>query len=104
MPDAFRLCFHHPDGIVTGLTQACDCRKPAPGMLLDAAAELSLDLGGSWLVGDTDDDVSAGAAAGCRTLLIENPCSAHKRKGAARADGRVSDLAAAAEFILRTAR
>jgi len=98
-PDAFRFCFHHPEGVVPELTRVCDCRKPAPGMLLDAAAELDLDLGASWMVGDTDADIAAGAAAGCRTILIENPGSAHKRRGDARPDVTVPDLAAAADLV-----
>lgn len=98
--DAFRLCFHHPEGLVPDLTRACDCRKPAPGMLLEAAAELGLDLGSSWMVGDTDADVAAGAAAGCRTVLVENPGSAHKRAGRARPDRRARDVLEAVELIV----
>jgi D-glycero-D-manno-heptose 1,7-bisphosphate phosphatase len=78
---ASRLCLHHPDGVLAELSGPCACRKPAPGMLYDLAAELQLDLGTSWMVGDTDADVGAGRAAGCRTLLIEHPGSAHKRTG-----------------------
>lgn len=76
---ASRLCLHHVGGVVPELSRQCYCRKPAPGMLLDAAAALDLDLGRSWMVGDTDADVAAGAAAGCKTLLIRNPASVHKR-------------------------
>jgi D-glycero-D-manno-heptose 1,7-bisphosphate phosphatase len=75
------LCLHHPQGVVPELTGGCDCRKPAPGMLLDAAGELGLDLTRSWMLGDTDTDVAAGHAAGCQTVLIEYPNSAHKRVG-----------------------
>ena len=46
-------------------------RKPAPGMLLRAARELGIDLGGSWMVGDRWRDVDCGAAAGCRTIFID---------------------------------
>jgi D-glycero-D-manno-heptose 1,7-bisphosphate phosphatase len=99
-PDAFRLCFHHPDGTVPGLAGTCDCRKPAPGMLLDAARELKLDLSSSWMIGDTDADIEAGSAAGCRTILVENPASSHKRTGAVRPDLRASDLATAADLLL----
>jgi len=99
VPDAFRLCLHHPEGVVPELTGRCDCRKPAPGMLLDVAAELGIDLAASWMVGDTDGDVAAGAAAGCRTVLVENPDSAHKRAGGA-SGLRAADLAGAAELIL----
>lgn len=98
--DAFRMCFHHPDGVNPSLTRTCECRKPAPGLLLDAAAALGIDLAASWMVGDTDGDLTAGAAAGCRTVLVENPASAHKRSYGARADGRAPDLAAAAALIL----
>ena len=77
--DDFRICLHHPEGVVPELTGPCDCRKPAPGMLLDAARELDIDLERSWMIGDTDSDVLAGRAAGCRTVLIEQPHSAHKR-------------------------
>ena len=76
---ASRLCMHHEQGVISGLSGPCACRKPAPGMLLDAAGALGLDMGSSWMVGDTDADILAGRAAGCRTLLILNPASFHKR-------------------------
>ncbi len=59
--DDFRICLHHPDGVLAHLAHACDCRKPAPGMLLDAAAGLGIDLARSWMIGDTDSDILAGA-------------------------------------------
>jgi D-glycero-D-manno-heptose 1,7-bisphosphate phosphatase len=90
---ASRLCLHHEEGIVPGLSGLCDCRKPAPGMLLDAAASLELDLSVSWMVGDTDADIAAGKAAGCRTVLIRNPASVHKRLQAIRADVVAASLA-----------
>jgi D-glycero-D-manno-heptose 1,7-bisphosphate phosphatase len=99
--DRFAVCFHHPEGVVPELTKACGCRKPAPGMLTDAARELGLDLDRSWLVGDTDTDVAAGVAAGARTVVIENPASAHKREGSVAADLAARDLTAAADAILR---
>ena len=99
-PDAFRLCYHHPEGLVPELTLGCRCRKPAPGMLLEAAEELEIDLGASWMIGDTDSDIIAGEAAGCRTVLIENPSSAHKRTGSPRPDARVPDLTTAVEVII----
>jgi D-glycero-D-manno-heptose 1,7-bisphosphate phosphatase len=83
---ASRLCLHHPDGIVPELAGRCACRKPAPGMLLELAAALQIDLGASWMVGDTDADVGAGRAAGTRTLLIDYPGSAHKRHSQIRPD------------------
>jgi D-glycero-D-manno-heptose 1,7-bisphosphate phosphatase len=59
----FKVCDH-------GDAECCSCRKPRPGMLLEAAAEWSLDLRRSYMVGDRWRDVSAGRAAGCRTFLV----------------------------------
>ena len=99
--DAFRLCPHHPNGTVPELSGACECRKPAPGMLLDAAAELDIALARSWMIGDTDTDIEAGRRAGCRTVLVEHAHSRHKRAGAAAPDVVASDLGEAAAAILR---
>ena len=60
---AFRYCPHEAH-------EECECRKPRPGMLLELAAALDVDLPSSWMVGDAETDVLAGAAAGCRTALI----------------------------------
>lgn len=98
--DASRLCLHHPDGSISELSGPCDCRKPAPGMLLDAAEALGLDLAASWMLGDTDTDVAAGHAAGCRTVLIEHPASAHKRSGGAGPDLIAADLPEAVARLL----
>jgi D-glycero-D-manno-heptose 1,7-bisphosphate phosphatase len=98
--DDFRLCLHHPEGVVPELSGNCDCRKPAPGMLLAAADELDIDLSRSWMVGDTDGDVQAGRAAGCRTILVQHPDSAHKRTAELHPDAVVRDLTAAAGVIL----
>jgi D-glycero-D-manno-heptose 1,7-bisphosphate phosphatase len=61
--DAIYYCPHeaHPP---------CVCRKPAPGMLLAAAREHKLDLAASWMIGDSNSDVTAGIRAGCRTALL----------------------------------
>jgi len=100
--DDFRLCLHHPEAVSADLRGPCACRKPAPGMLLEAASELELDLASSWMIGDTDSDIAAGRAAGCRTALVENPGSAHKRGGGETADLVAADLPAAAESIVGT--
>lgn len=97
---ASRLCVHHPAGVVDRLTTRCDCRKPSPGMLLEAADTFGIDLERSWMVGDTDADVLAGKAAGCRTLLVGNPGSAHKRFGEVEADLEAATLAAGVERLL----
>jgi histidinol-phosphate phosphatase family protein len=61
--DGAYYCYHAPD-------EGCGCRKPAPGLLLRAAAELNLDPGRSFMVGDKPIDVAAGEAAGCRGILF----------------------------------
>jgi len=99
--DGFRLCLHHPQGVVPELSGPCDCRKPAPGMLLDAAEALGLDLASSWMLGDTDSDVAAGRAAGCRTVLIEHPGSAHKRVAEESPDVVASNLADGVAQLLK---
>lgn len=58
------FCPHHPDFVAAGHGEPCLCRKPEPGMLLQAAAELGLNLAASVMVGDKEDDVRAGRAAG----------------------------------------
>ena len=70
--DDFRYCPHWPHGRVSRLAYACDCRKPQPGLLLQAAADLQLDLRACWMIGDILDDIEAGRRAGCRTVLIDN--------------------------------
>ena len=68
--DGFYFCPHHPEGDVAEYRARCECRKPAPGMLRAAAADLGLDPARSWMVGDRETDLEAGAAAGCRTVLV----------------------------------
>lgn len=68
----FYFCPHTPDGVVASYTRACQCRKPLPGMLLQAARELQLDLARSWLIGDLLDDVEAAHRAGCRAVLVDS--------------------------------
>jgi D-glycero-D-manno-heptose 1,7-bisphosphate phosphatase len=52
---------------------ACACRKPKPGMILDLATRRNVDLGRSWMIGDQDRDIACGRAAGCSTILISRP-------------------------------
>jgi histidinol-phosphate phosphatase family protein len=68
----FYYCPHHPEGSVSRYATACDCRKPAAGMLQRAAREHDVPLGASWMVGDILDDVEAGREAGCRTVLVDS--------------------------------
>lgn len=71
--DAIYICPHHPQGIVVGLVAECDCRKPAPGMLLQAVRDFDLDLANSVLIGDKLSDVQAGKRAGVgRTVIVKS--------------------------------
>jgi len=69
--DGIYYCPHHPNGSIHELAITCECRKPRPGLLLQAAEELDIDLARSWFVGDILDDVEAGNLAGCRTALVD---------------------------------
>lgn len=72
--DALYYCPHHPhkgyEGEIPELKIECDCRKPKPGMLLQAAEDYNIDLSQSWMVGDGENDVLAGVNAGCSTVLL----------------------------------
>lgn len=70
--DGFYACPHHPAGTVATYTCDCLCRKPMPGLLQRAAADLSFDPARSWMVGDILDDIEAGNRFGCRTILVDN--------------------------------
>jgi len=75
----------------------CACRKPKPGLLLEAARRWDLDPARSFMVGDRHSDVQAGRAAGCRTVLVLTPYSGADR---CQPDHCAADLAAAVEWIL----
>jgi len=68
--DAEYYCLHHPEGTNPDYKGVCDCRKPKPGLILQAAKDLDIDLEKSWMIGDGVTDIQAGQAAGCRTILI----------------------------------
>ena len=69
--DRFYYCPHHPTHGQGRYLQDCPCRKPAPGMLLKAAEDLNLSLEDSYIVGDTMNDIEAGARAGVRGVLVQ---------------------------------
>ena len=68
--DAYYYCPHHPDGLVAPYARACDCRKPAPGMISRAAADLDIDVPGSFVVGDKWLDVELAQRAGATGVLV----------------------------------
>jgi D-glycero-D-manno-heptose 1,7-bisphosphate phosphatase len=102
--DGFYYCPHHPDASIESYRKDCDCRKPAPGMLTRAAADLQLDLARSFSVGDKWTDVQAGQAAGARGILVR---TGYGRGNEASVPPGVSpaavvdNVAAAAAWLLR---
>jgi D-glycero-D-manno-heptose 1,7-bisphosphate phosphatase len=68
----YYYCPHHPQGSCEPYAKTCYCRKPLPGMLLQAAKELDIDLQLSWMIGDILHDAEAGNRAGCKTILLNN--------------------------------
>lgn len=78
----------------------CACRKPKPGLLLEAAARYSIDFPASFLIGDRWRDIDAGAAVGCRTILIDRHYY-NERAPAAKPDFRAFSLQEAADWILK---
>lgn len=72
--DGLYYCPHHPhkgyEGEIPELKIDCECRKPKPGLLLKAAEDFNIDLSQSWMIGDGENDIKAGKAAGCKTALI----------------------------------
>jgi D-glycero-D-manno-heptose 1,7-bisphosphate phosphatase len=83
------VCPHGRDGV-------CECRKPRPGMLLEAGRKWDVDLGASFVIGDRWRDIDAGLAAGCFSILIDRPYSACER-----ADARVQSFSEAVDLILQ---
>jgi D-sedoheptulose 7-phosphate isomerase len=71
--DGVYYCLHHPEGTVDGYRLACECRKPNPGLLHQAAQEWRIDLRGSYMVGDGVVDVLAGRQASTRTVFLSPP-------------------------------
>lgn len=99
--DGIYYCPHHPD-------QGCQCRKPRPGLLLQAAAELQLDLSRSYMVGDAVSDVEAALAAGCQPLLVRTGRGESQRSKLQEPHlldvPVVADLGEAVRWILRHAQ
>ena len=89
--DEFRVCYHDD-------RDNCHCRKPKPGLLLDAAKEHKLDLMTSFMVGDRWRDIEAGRTAGCRTVFIDHTYSERQPDNP---DVRLKSLAEAAHWIIQ---
>lgn len=97
--DGLYYCPHHPDkgyeGEIPELKISCNCRKPKPGMLLEASHNFNIDLSASWMIGDDKNDIKAGKAAGCMTILISS-----NNENNFDADYVVKDLKSAVNLIV----
>lgn len=103
--DGFYYCPHWHNSPIARYAIACECRKPAPGMLALAARQHGLSLNQSWMVGDILDDVEAGRRAGCGTVLIDNGNETEWRQSRLRRpDLRCTDLLQAAYAIANQQR
>jgi D-glycero-D-manno-heptose 1,7-bisphosphate phosphatase len=91
--DDIFVCYHSDE-------DHCDCRKPSPGMLLDAAKKHNIDLANSYLVGDRWRDIDAGHDAGCKTILVDS--GYNERAPAHPPEARVGSLREAADWILQS--
>ena len=90
--DEIMVCFHDNQDL-------CDCRKPKPGNILQAAGKYQIDLGNSFMVGDRWSDVEAGRRAGCRTIFIDN---GYLEKSPETPDIIAKNFSQAVEFILQS--
>lgn len=96
--DGIYFCPHHPhkgyQGEIARLKIDCDCRKPKPGMLLKAAEDFNIDLSKSFMIGDSENDIKAGIAAGCRSVLINH----EEIKDKNRDFGQIATVSSVLEF------
>ena len=105
--DRISYCPHHPTEGTPPYLTSCRCRKPAPGMLEDAARDLGIDLSRSFVVGDRLADVGAGKRAGATAILVltgygRTALEELGRDDAVQPDCIAEDLAAAVEYIITT--
>ena len=78
--DRFYYCPYHPEATVQEYRRDHPWRKPHPGMILQAARDMGLDLSRSWMIGDQERDILAGKAAGCRTVLFSRDADLAERQ------------------------
>ena len=93
--DKAYICPHHPEAVVPKLTKDCDCRKPKPGLILQAAKELGVNLSKSIFLGDNDSDVQAAKSARVKSIIYlhsENMPKKVKTAKLAKADFKVATI------------
>ena len=103
--DSLYFCPHHPDdgfaGEITSLKKKCECRKPAPGLLLQAAKDLEIDLSNSWMIGDRTGDILAARRAGLFSAIVQTGAGGQDGRYDARPHFSGVDLANVVDFILQ---
>lgn len=103
--DAIYYCPHHPHGGYEGerpeLKIVCSCRKPAPGLVFQAAEDLNIDLRKSWLIGDSTTDIMTARAAGLKSVLVRTGHAGRDGQYPARANFEFPSFSSAVDFILR---
>ncbi|MBJ6751092.1 D-glycero-beta-D-manno-heptose 1,7-bisphosphate 7-phosphatase [Geomonas anaerohicana] len=98
--DACYFCPHHPEHGVGDYRVECSCRKPSPGMLVQAARDFDIDLARSYMIGDKLADIEAGLNAGCRALMVRTGYGATDSARLPKGVRAYEDLQAAVEAIL----
>ena len=105
--DRIYFCPHHPDkgfkGEISELKIKCECRKPSPGMILEAEKDLNIDLEKSWLIGDSTTDIKTAEDVGIKNILMTSGLGGKDKKFEVNADYIFDDLNQAVDFILRGA-
>lgn len=99
--DRFYYCPYHPEATVAQYRRDHPWRKPHPGMILQAARDMGLDLAQSWMIGDQERDILAGRAAGCRTILVTRDAALAERLAPTEVAGSFSE---AVHYIRRHTR
>ena len=103
--DRIYFCPHHPEKGFPGeraeLKIDCDCRKPKPGMLLQAQCDLNIDLSQSWLIGDTTTDVQTARNAGVHSILVRTGHGGADGKHPAKPDYYCNDVLEAVRLIVK---
>lgn len=95
-------CPHHPGGVISELSVVCDCRKPAPGMLIQAARELNLSMQDSLLIGDKPSDIQAARAAGVAKAYAVKSDNLESEAELMLADGYFENLLACAQCLVHS--
>jgi D,D-heptose 1,7-bisphosphate phosphatase len=103
--DRIYFCPHHPEkgfpGERADLKIDCDCRKPKPGMILQAQRDLNIDLANSWFIGDTTTDVQTAQNAGVKSILLRTGYGGADGKHDATPDFVFNSLLDAVRFIVK---